>query len=121
MTKAIDKEMTNACIAFEKIDGVKTSEIRKGGIRHGYNHVNLLMLIDINMYGKFTRNKILVAYVHTTAPPSYIIYSIVVSRESIRIESLLASLNDLEIFAYDVGNLHLNTKCRENIWTEAGI
>ena len=42
------------------------------------------------------------------------------SRESVSIEFLLASLNDLDIFACDIGNAYLNSKCREKILTEAG-
>ena len=42
------------------------------------------------------------------------------SRESVRIAFLLASLYDLYIFKCDIGNAHLNSKCREKIWIEAG-
>ena len=42
------------------------------------------------------------------------------SRESVRILFLLASLNDLDIFAYDTGNAYLNAKRRDKLWTEAG-
>ena len=41
------------------------------------------------------------------------------SRESVRIAFLLASLNDLDIFACDIGNAYLIDKLREKIWTEA--
>ena len=57
---------------------------------------------------------------HTTAPPSSITYSSIVSRESVRIEFLLESLNDLDIFTCDIGNAYLNSKCREKLWTESG-
>ena len=42
------------------------------------------------------------------------------SRKSVSIAFLLASLNDLDIFACDIGNAYLNVKCREKIWTESG-
>ena len=42
------------------------------------------------------------------------------SRESVRIECILASLNGLEIFACDIGNAYRNTKCRVKFCTEAG-
>ena len=61
------------------------------------------MISDINMNGNFTRKEILVADGHTTAPPPYITYSSVVSRESVRIAFLLAPLNELDIFACDIG------------------
>ena len=72
------------------------------------------------MDGKFNRKSRLVANGITTALPSSITYSSVVSRESVGIEFLIASLNDLDIFACDIGNVYLNAKCREKLWTEAG-
>ena len=33
---------------------------------------------------------------------------------------ILGSLNDLNIFAYGIGNVQLNNKYREKLWTEAG-
>ena len=57
----------------------------------GYENVNFHIIFDINMDVKFTRKEILVADGHTTAPPSSITYSRVVSRESVRIAFLLAS------------------------------
>ena len=48
--------------------------MRKGRIMTGYEHVNVHMIFDINMDGKFTRKSRLLAGVHTTAPPSWVIY-----------------------------------------------
>ena len=42
------------------------------------------------------------------------------SRESVSIEIILASLNDLEIFTCDIGNAYIDEKYIEKIWTEAG-
>ena len=78
------------------------------------------MIFDIKMYGKFTRKVRLVAYRHTTVPPSSITYSSVVYRKIVVIAFLLASLNDLDIFACDIGNAYLNAKCREKLWEESG-
>ena len=78
------------------------------------------MIFGINMNGNFTRKSRLVADGHTTVPPSSITYSSVVSRESVRILFLLASLNDLDKFAYDIGNAYLDEKFREKICTKAG-
>ena len=96
--------LKNRCIAFERLDGVTPDEMRKGKIKPGYEQVNVQIIFDINMDEEFTRKARLVADVHTTAPPSSITYSIVVSRESVRIEFILASLIDLDIFAFDIGN-----------------
>ena len=78
--KEISKEMLNMHIEFEKIDIVTPYDTRKGKIRPGYDHVNVPMIFDINMDGKFTRKSILVADGHTTAPPSSITHSRDVSR-----------------------------------------
>ena len=116
-TKNIAKEMTNVRILFEKLQGFTPDEMRKGNIKFGYEHVNMHMVFDINMYGKFTRKARLVANGHTTEIPSSITYSSFVSRESVRIVFLLASLNDLDIFEFDIGNAYLNAKYREKVWT----
>ena len=57
---------------------------------------------------------------HTTAPTSSITHSSVLSKESVSFVFLLAYLNDLDIFACDIVNTHLNVKCREKLWTESG-
>ena len=58
--------------------------MRKGKVRPGYEHVNVHMIFDINIDGKFTRKAILVADGHTTAPPQSIKWSSVMSRGSVR-------------------------------------
>ena len=78
------------------------------------------MIFDIKMYGRFTRKARYVAGGHATDPLSSIIYSSVVSRDSVRISFTLAALNDVEVIVAEIGNAYLNTKCREKIWTVAG-
>ena len=56
----------------------------------------------------------------TTAPLSLIAYPSFVSRDSVGIAFLLSSLNEIDIFACDIGNAYLNAKYREKLWTEAG-
>ena len=72
------------------------------------------------MDGKFTRKSRIVAGGHKTALPSSITYSIVVTKESVRLEFLVAGLDDLENFACDIGNEYLNAPCWGKLWTEAG-
>ena len=57
---------------------------------------------------------------HITALMSSISYSSGVSRESVRIEFILESLNDLDIFECDIGNAYLNPKHRKKLLTESG-
>ena len=109
-TNAIAKEITDICIAFENLDGVTPDEMRKGNIETGYEHINVHMIFDSNMDGKFNRKAIFLADGHTTAQPSSITYSSFVSRESVWILFLLASLNDFDVFVYGIGNAYLNAK-----------
>ena len=107
-------------IAFEKLDNITPDDMWKDYIKPGYEHVNVHMIFDIKMYGKFTKKLVSVAYRDTIAPPSSITYSSVVSKESVRITFLLVSLNYLDIFSCDIGNAYLNTKCIEKFWTKSG-
>jgi hypothetical protein len=72
------------------------------------------------MDGKFTRKARFVVGGHMTAPPTSMTYSTVVTRESVRIEFLLATLNGLEVQAADISNAYLNAPCQEKIWIVAG-
>ena len=58
--------MANVRIAFDKLDNVTPNEMRKRKIRPGYEHVNVHMIFDIKVDGKFTINAIFVAGGDTT-------------------------------------------------------
>ena len=118
--KAIEKEMSKVRIAFDRWDEGTLEEARSGQKLIGYQEISCHMVFDIKMDGEFTRKARFVAGGHTTEIPSSITYSSVVSRESVRIAFLIAALNDLQIFAADIGNAYLNAPCREKIWTVAG-
>ena len=117
---AIRKEMANVRIAFEKLEGVTVQQMEEGKVKPGYKYCGTHMVFDIKMDGKFTRKARLVADGHTTDAPTSITYSSVASRESVRSALLIASLNDLDISACDIGNAYLNAECREKLWTKAG-
>ena len=119
-TKAIEKEMKNVRVAFQSLEGVSPEEMKKGKVKPGYSYCGTHMIFDIKMDGKFTRKARLVADGHLTKTPSSITYSSVVSRDSVRIALMIASLNDLDLFACDIGNAYLNADCREKLWTVAG-
>ena len=112
--------MQNVRIAFELLEGATEEQMRTGKIKPGYNFITTHMIFDIKMDGKFTRKARLVADGHKTKAPSSITYSSVVSRDSVRIAFMIASLNDLQVFACDIGNAYLNAPCREKLWTIAG-
>ena len=67
--KVVAKDMKNVRIAIAKLDGVTSDEMRKGKIKPGYEHVNVHIIFDINMVGKFNIKARLVADGHTTTPP----------------------------------------------------
>ena len=57
--------MTNVHIVFDNIDGVTPDELSKSKFMTVYEHVNVHMIFDIMMDGKFTRKSIFVADRHT--------------------------------------------------------
>ena len=118
--RVIEKEMSKVRVAFERWDDGTVEEARQGKKLVGYQEISCHMVFDIKMDGDFTRKARLVAGGHTTDTPASITYSSVVSRESVRIAFLIVALNDLEVFAADIGNAYLNAPCREKIWTIAG-
>jgi len=121
--RAIEKEMKNVCIAFQKWDGGGPEDAKVASLSGsliGFQEIRCHMIFDVKMDGDLTRKARFVAGGHTTDTPDTVTYSSVVSRESIRLAFLIAALNDLEIFAANIGNAYLNAPCREKIWTVAG-
>ena len=79
------------------------------------------MIFDINMDRRSTRRARYVAVGHTTDPPSYITYSIVVSRDSTKIAFTLAALNNIVIRDAVISNAYLNAKCQEKSGQSRGL
>ena len=94
--------------------------MRKGNVKPGYKFCGTHMVFDIKMDGKFTRKSRLVVDGHKTSVPASITYSSVVSRDSVRIALMLASLNDLDIFSCDIGNAYLEATTQEKVCICAG-
>ena len=67
-----------------------------------------------------TRKSIYVAVGHLTDPHSYMNYSSVVRRDSVRMAFLISALNDLDILAGDVQNEYLNAPTKEKLFFYAG-
>jgi hypothetical protein len=117
---ALKKEMTKVCVAYKAKEGVSADDVRKGRVRDmiGFQEIKCHIIFDVKM--DFTRKARFVAGGHMTQPASSITYSSVVSRDSVRIAFLLATLNGLHILVCDIGNAYLNAPCREKIWFQAG-
>ena len=75
-------------------------------------YVRTHMIFDIEMDSKFTRRARLVAGGHNTSPPLSTTYYTVVTREIVRPEFIIDSLNGLNICAWDIDNACLNSPCR---------
>lgn len=116
--QAIEKEMTNVRIAFEEFTGGTLDDVKARKKLVGYQRINCHMIFDVKM--DLTRKARFVAGGHMTEPPESITYSSVVTRESVRIAFLMASVLGLDVCAADVTNAYLNAKCREKIYCVAG-
>jgi mitochondrial fission protein ELM1 len=57
---------------------------------------------------------------HVTNPPSTQTYASVVSRESVRIAVLIASLNDMNVMSADVQGAYLKAPCYKKVYTVCG-
>jgi hypothetical protein len=81
---AICLEMRNVRPAFEKW------EKRENELPPGYQKIKCNFIFDIKMGENFRRKARLVANGNTTEPPAALTYSLVVSRDSVRIALLVA-------------------------------
>jgi hypothetical protein len=117
---AITKEMSKAEVAYVPIEGVTPKEVRSNRVDQlpGFQEIKCHIIFDVKM--DFMRKARFVAGGHMTETPLSLTYSSVVSRESVKITFLIATLNDLNIMSCDIGNAYLNATCREKIWFVAG-
>ena len=101
-------------ISFEK-GAHMVEEMRDVKFLPGYQKIGCHMIFNINIDEKFTRKARFVAGSHTTDPLVSITYSSVFSRDIIRIAFMIYVLNDLDVFAANIGNAYLNSPCCEKI------
>ncbi len=84
----------------------------------GFKKIPYQMIFDVKF--DLRRKARLVAGGHMTDPPKDDIYSGVVGMEAIRTGFLLATLNNLQVCAADIGNAFLYGKTREQVYIVAG-
>ena len=77
-------------------------------------------MYDVKLGKNFRQKARLVAGGHTTNTPSWLAYSSVVSRDSMRICLLIAALNNLDVLSCDIQNAYLTAECRKKVYTIAG-
>jgi len=111
---AICKEMKNVRPAFEKWEKAEKD------LPPGYQKIKCHFIFDVKMGENFRRKARLVANGNETESPAALTYSSVVSRDSVRIALLVASLNDLQLLSCDIQNAYLTADCREKIYITAG-
>ena len=117
----MNKEMKKAKVSYEEVEGCTPEEVRSGQVPelNGYQEIRCHMIFDVKM--DFIRKARFVMNGSTTETPISLCHSSVVSRDSIRLAFLFAALNDLDVFACDIGNAYLNSPCKEKIWFVARI
>ena len=109
---AIEEEKSKVIVAFEVLDEGEYAP--KGSKRIPYHFV-----FDVKF--DLTRKARLVAGGHRHKDvPNHLVFSSVASRESVRLAFMLASLNELDILAGDIGNAYLNAPNREKVHVLCG-
>ena len=106
--------MRNVRPAFEVFEGTKDQ------LPVGFQFMKCHMIFDVKFGENFHRKAQLVAGGHMTKMPATLMYSSVVSHDSVQIALTLAALNDLQVMSCDIQNAYLMADCREKIWTYAG-
>jgi len=84
----------------------------------GYKKIRVHMVYDVKHDGRHRAR--LVADGHLTDVPLESVYSGVVSLRSVRMVSFAAELNDLELWATDIGSAYLEAYTKEKLYIVAG-
>ena len=109
--KVINKEMLRVKVAWKTHDTNTLQEVREGKVPEltGFQEIGSHIVFDIKM--DFTQKAQFVAGRHTTAAPTSMTYSSMVSHDSIQIAFLIAALNDLDIMSMDLENAFIQAPC----------
>ena len=108
---AIKLEMKNSRVAFKLCEKGEKAPV-------GYTQITCHLVFDLKL--NMTRKDCYVASGHLTDVPTYMTYSSVVSRDTVRIGFLMAALNNLDILAGDIQNAFLESPTKEKIYFYAG-
>ena len=105
--------MKNVRIAFEEFDGDPNTLI-------GYTRITGHLVFDVKLGENFRRKARYCADGHKTGVPASITYSMVVSRDSVRVLLLIAALNELDVLGADVLMPSSTAPNKEKCWMIAG-
>ena len=103
--------MKNARVAFQLLSKDDKPPV-------GFKEITCHLVFDIKL--DLTRKARYVAGGHLTEVPTYMTYSSVVSRDTVRIGFLIAALNGLDILAGDIQNAFLEAPTKEKVFFYAG-
>ena len=109
---AIKKEMKTVTVAFDILPEGSNKPT-------GYNYLGCHMVFDVKQ-GTLQRKARFVGDGHKVEEPKCTTYASVVSRESVRLAFMLASLNGLDILSADAEGAYLNAPTRERLYTKCG-
>ena len=104
--------MTNNRIVFELHEGEISQLV-------GFKKIAVYLVFDVKIGENFRRKARYCADGHKNNAPSSFTYRTVVSRDSVRIMLLVASLNELYVLSSDVQNAYLTSPNREKVWIRA--
>ena len=103
--------MANVCFAFEVLKSLTLAQMREGRVKPGFRYFVTHIIFDIKMYSKFTCKARLVIVGHKAASPTSITYYTIVIRDILRMEFLIACLNNLDICACGIVIAYPNDTC----------
>ena len=111
---AIRLEIKNVRIAFETYKGDSNKLV-------GYQEITGHIVFDIKLGENFRLKARYCADGHNTESPAALIYSTVMSCDSVSIILTTVDMNGLEVMGADVQNAFLTALYKEKIWLIAGL
>ena len=104
----MNKETKKAEVSYGKVEDRTPNRIRHGEVPelNGYTEIRCHLTFDIKM--DFTQEAIFVANGSMTDTPVHLCYLSVVSRDSVRLAFIVATFNDLDVFAYVILETHIS-------------
>jgi hypothetical protein len=104
--------MKNVRIVFQILNGDEA-------VSPTYQDIHCHMIFDVKMEC-FHRKAHFVAGGHTIDTPHDMIYVNIALRVSVRMDLMLAALNDLDVKMADIENAYLTAPITEKVWTVFG-
>jgi Reverse transcriptase (RNA-dependent DNA polymerase) len=85
-----------------------------------FTEIKCHFVFDVKLGENFRCKARYVADGSKTNPPAFMTFATGVSRESVRIILMIASLNGLLVLSADIQNAYLHAQCRERVYVRAG-